>query len=46
MAIQRTDQGRIAALEFRLEPVDERWPADKRLAELYADYARARDKNR
>ncbi|MCD4824730.1 MAG: hypothetical protein K8S55_08985 [Phycisphaerae bacterium] len=32
--------GKITAMEYRLEIIDDRWPLDKRMLELYQAYAR------
>jgi len=35
----KMDAGRIAAIEYRMEIVNERWPMDKRLIQTYQAYA-------
>jgi len=38
----QVSEGRIAAAEYRLERVDDRWPVDQRLRKLFSDFSRRR----
>ena len=39
LAMKLTDAGRVAAIEYRVELVNEHWPMDKRLIQTYQAYA-------
>lgn len=41
VAMKLTDDGRIKQIEYRPEVVDDRWPADDKLMDIYQAYAHA-----